>query len=177
MTWWRQTLFMLSSDQNFSWFVSTFVSAVFYWAIKVPIDPNNYRYTSALRTCTLSYFKSSNLLTDINQTFSVVHRVLKKININAAWEIFLPFIFLSKVISLSLIYTVYGYRSETMKNITMLMIFIIRKISKFQDGTPGQYGEHHTSISPWYELRKRKQNHFSAVEKDSKWPRLGFSCM
>lgn len=33
-----------------------------------------------------------------------------------------------------------------MKNVTMLMIFITGSISKFQDGVPGQYREHHTSV-------------------------------
>lgn len=102
----------------------------------------------------LSYFRPSNVLTHINQTFR---------NANGVEELFLLFFFSykdkyqcclgvfpaisfsSKVVSLSIPYLVYGYTLERFPSFKME--FLVKT----------------ENISPWHELRKRKCKQFSAI--------------
>lgn len=110
-----------------------------------------------LQTFRLSYFRPSNLLTHINQTFTNAHGIE---------ELFLLFLFLfsykdkyqcclgvfpaisfsSKVVSLSTPFLVYGYTLERFPSFKME--FLVKT----------------ENISPWHELRKSKCKQFSTTD-------------
>ena len=118
-----------------------------------------------LRTFRLSYFRPSNHLTHINQTFTNAHGVAElfwlvlvflSYKYQCCLEVFPVISFLSKVIGLSVYYFVYGYTLEWFPSFKTE--FLVKT----------------ENISPWHERSKRNVNSFpqQIITKGSKWTEL-----